>query len=239
MKYLLLSALLLLMPAQAQTTVNTTVNKNKTTQIDSSYTHVERAVRKAAVKVSTPRGHGSGGLIKYKDMNLVLTAQHVANGPLGSTYLISSEVEEQLGILIYSDPLNDIAIVYLAEEFRYAKPMRWRTKNLLTSVGTNITYSGYPSWHSLLSFRGSVAGYELLPHKGQQIILQTYGYFGSSGSVIYDTDYNIVGVLWGIDTQSEGVHENIVWVAPIQNLNIDLALKPLCNGLSNTPRACR
>ena len=239
MKYLLLSALLLLMPAQAQTTVNTTVNKNKTTQIDSSYTHVERAVRKAAVKVSTPRGHGSGGLIKYKDMNLVLTAQHVANGPLGSTYLISSEVEEQLGILIYSDPLNDIAIVYLAEEFRYAKPMRWRTKNLLTSVGTNITYSGYPSWHSLLSFRGSVAGYELLPHKGQQIILQTYGYFGSSGSVIYDTDYNIVGVLWGIDTQSEGVHENIVWVAPIQNLNIDLALKPLCNGLSNIPRACR
>ena len=144
-----------------------------------------------------------------------------------------------MALLVYSDPLNDIAIVYLAEEFRYAKPMRWRTKNLLTSVGTNITYSGYPSWHSLLSFRGSVAGYELLPHKGQQIILQTYGYFGSSGSVIYDTDYNIVGVLWGIDTQSEGVHENIVWVAPIQNLNIDLALKPLCNGLSNTPRACR
>jgi len=239
MKHLLLSAMLLLMPAQAQTTDNTAVNKNKTTQIDSSYSHVERAVRKAAVKVNTPRGHGSGGLIKYKDMNLVLTAQHVANGPLGSTYLIGSENEEQLGILIYSDPLNDIAIVYLAEEFRYAKPMRWRTKNLLTSVGTNITYSGYPSWHSLLSFRGSVAGYELLPHKGQQIILQTYGYFGSSGSVIYDTDYNIVGVLWGIDTQSEGVHENIVWVAPIQNLNIDLAIKPLCNGLGNTPRACR
>ena len=239
MKHLLLSAMLLLMPAQAQTTENNAVNKNKTTQIDSSYSHVERAVRKAAVKVNTPRGHGSGGLIQYKDMNLVLTAQHVANGPLGSTYLIGSESEEQLGILIYSDPLNDIAIVYLAEEFRYAKPMRWRTKNLLTAVGTNITYSGYPSWHSLLSFRGSVAGYELLPHKGQQIILQTYGYFGSSGSVIYDTDYNIVGVLWGIDTQSEGVHENIVWVAPIQNLNIDLAIKPLCNGLGNAPRACR
>ena len=239
MKHLLLSAMLLLMPAQAQTTENNAVNKNKTTQIDSSYSHVERAVRKAAVKVNTPRGHGSGGLIKYKDMNLVLTAQHVANGPLGSTYLIGSESEEQLGILIYSDPLNDIAIVYLAEEFRYAKPMRWRTKNLLTSVGTSITYSGYPSWHSLLSFRGSVACYELLPHKGQQIILQTYGYFGSSGSVIYDTDYNIVGVLWGIDTQSEGVHENIVWVAPIQNLNIDLAIKPLCNGLGNEPRACK
>lgn len=239
MKHLLLSAMLLLMPAQAQTTENNAVNKNKTTQIDSSYSHVERAVRKAAVKVNTPRGHGSGGLIKYKDMNLVLTAQHVANGPLGSTYLIGSESEEQLGILIYSDPLNDIAIVYLAEEFRYAKPMRWRTKNLLTPVGTSITYSGYPSWHSLLSFRGSVAGYELLPHKGQQIILQTYGYFGSSGSVIYDTDYNIVGVLWGIDTQSEGVHENIVWVAPIQNLNIDLAIKPLCNGLGNEPRACK
>ena len=53
------------------------------------------------------------------------------------------------------------------------------------------------------------------------------------------SDYNIVGVLWGVDTQSEGVHENIVWVAPIQNLNIDLAIKPLCNALGGAPRACK
>ncbi len=243
MKHLLLSALLLILPVKAQnatTQSKATVNENAAiTQIHSSYSHVEKAVRNAAVKVSTPDGHGSGGLIKYKDMTLVLTAQHVADGALGQTYLIGAESEDHLAILIYSDPLNDIALLYLAEDFRYAKPMRWKTKNLLTPIATEITYSGYPSWHSLLSFRGSVAGYELIPHRGQQIILQTYGYFGSSGSVIYDSDYHIVGVLWGVDVQRDGVHENIVWVSPIQKLDINLAIKPLCTGLGNKPRACR
>ena len=242
MKHLLLSALLFILPANAQDKTNqssTTNNSATITQIQSSYSHVEKAVRNAAVKVNTREGHGSGGLIKYKDMLLVLTAQHVADGRLGEAYLVATESEERLALLVYSDPLNDIAVLYVGQEFRYAKPMRWKTKSMLTPVTTSITYSGYPSWHSLLSFRGSVAGYELIPHRGQQIILQTYGYFGSSGSVIYDSDYNIVGVLWGVDVQRDGVHENIVWVSPIQKLNLDLALKPLCTGLGDKPRACR
>ena len=40
----------------------------------------ERQVRQAAVKVNKPLGHGSGSLIKYKDLQLVLTAQHIADG---------------------------------------------------------------------------------------------------------------------------------------------------------------
>lgn len=238
MKNLLLAVMLLVFPAKAQDKTN--INENTAvTQIHSSYSYVEKAVRKAAVKVVTREGHGSGGLVKYKDMTLVMTAQHVADGALGQPYLVATENEQRMTILIYSDPLNDIALLYLAEDFRYAKPMRWKTKNSITPVATDITYSGYPSWHSLLSFRGSVAGYELIPHRGEQIILQTYGYFGSSGSVIYDSDYNIVGILWGVDVQRDGVHENIVWVAPIQKLNLNLALRPLCVGLGNKPKACR
>ena len=241
MKHLLLAAILFILPAQAQTTPETTAEStaNKTTQIHTSYTMVEKAVRNAAVKVATPRGHGSGGLIKYKDMTLVLTAQHVADGALGTTYLLKTESETKAGVLIHADPLNDIALIYVLSQFEDAKPLRWKTKDTIADVGEEITYSGYPASHSLLSFRGSIAGYELIPGRGQQIILQTYGYFGSSGSVVYDEDYNIVGVLWGVDVQRDGVHENIVWVAPIQNLNIRLALRPLCMGIVDKPRACR
>ena len=241
MKHLLLAAILSILPVQAQTTPETTAEStaNKTSQIHTSYTMVEKAVRRAAVKVATPRGHGSGGLIKYKDTTLVLTAQHVADGALGTTYLLKTESESKVGVLIHSDPLNDIALIYVLSHFENAKPLRWKTKDAISEVGEEITYSGYPASHSLLSFRGSIAGYELIPGRGQQIILQTYGYFGSSGSVVYDEDYNIVGVLWGVDVQRDGVHENIVWVAPIQNLNIRLALRPLCMGLIDKPRACR
>jgi S1-C subfamily serine protease len=223
----------------AETTQEIQESSLSTTQINSSYSSTEKKVRNAAVKVVTAMGHGSGSLIKYKDMILIITAHHVADGEIGQTYLIATESEQQLGILIYSDPLNDIALIYPTAEFNHAKPMKWRVKRDISAVGEAITYSGYPSWHSLLSFRGNIAGYEPLPDKGQQIILQTYGYFGSSGSVIYDSDGYMVGVLWGIDLQREGVHENIVWVSPMQNLNIKLALRPLCIGLADQPKACR
>ena len=210
-----------------------------TTQINNRYSSIEKKVRNAAVKVATSRGHGSGTLIKFKDMVLVLTARHVADGRLGQDYLLQTESEQRSGVLIYSDPLNDIAIIYPTRSFENAKPMKWKVRDTIAKVGENITYSGYPSWHNLLSFRGQTAGYELLPGKGQQIILQTYGYFGSSGSGIYDTEGNLVGILWAIDSQREGVHENIVWVSPIQNLDIKLALDPLCRGMANKPKACR
>ena len=239
MKNLLLSAMLLFFPANAQETVEQKPVSYTTTEINSAYTEVEQSVRGADVKVLSGGGHGSGSLIKYKDLTLVLTAQHVADGELGGRYLIKTESEAGLGVLIHTDPLNDIAVLVLITELKDSKPIRWKTKKSISEVGESITYSGYPSWHSLLSFRGSIAGYELIPGRGQQIILQTYGYFGSSGSVVYDKDYNIVGILWGVDVQRDGVHENIVWVSPIQNLNIKLALEPFCVGLADKPKACR
>ena len=243
-KHLLLSALMLFAPVSIQNTKAANVqtleyNQSVTTQINNSYSHMEKKVRNAAVKVATHTGHGSGTLVKYKDMILVLTAHHVADGRLGEQYLIQTETEQSLGILIYTDPLNDIAIIYPLKEFRYAKPMKWKTSSTIGEVATDITYSGYPSWHSLLSFRGQIAGYELIPDKGQQIILQTYGYFGSSGSGVYDNKGNLVGILWAVDIQREGIHENIVWVTPIQKLDLRLAIRPLCLGMGNEPKACR
>ena len=68
-------------------------------------------------------------------------------------------------------------------------------------------------------------------------ILQTYG-FGSSGSVVYDSEGRIVGVL-GVLMSKEMYSRNIIWVAPIQNLDMDLALSAFCNSIIDRPRACR
>ena len=201
---------------------------------------VEKKVREAAVKIYTPRGgHGSGGLIKYKDLHLVLTAHHVADGPLGQDYYIAAPGETRRAVLVYKDPLHDISLLYLPAKFENYDSMKWKVLDSIAPVGHEINYSGFPSWHSLMSFRGHVAGYETIPEAGQQIILQTYGYFGSSGSVVYDNEGKIIGVLWGVDVQRDGIHKNIIWVAPIQNLNMDLALSALCNSVADNPKACR
>lgn len=211
--------------------------------VNSSFTNVEKKVRAAAVKVVRFNGgHGSGSLIDYKGLPLVITAQHVTSDAIGTLYYIQSGSESLLGVLIYSDAINDIAVLYMPTEFTNAAPMKYSPLEDISKVGDQIIYSAYPSSHDLLSFRGRVAGYENLQGRGTQIILHTYGWFGCSGSVVYDHKGNIVGVLWGVDLEhypSTQAIEDIIWVSPIRNLNMDIALKVICEAGVEDSKACR
>ena len=75
-----------------------------------------------------------------------------------------------------------------------------------------------------MTFEGVVAGYADKTGVGKQIILNTYGWFGCSGSVIYTLSGEMVGILYGVDVEyypGVQVQENMIWVVPIQRLNID------------------
>jgi len=213
----------------------------RTIEISSQMSDTEVKVRRAAVRIVTTRGgHGSGSLIQYKDLQLVLTAQHIADEVIGTPYRVVHQNEMRVGILIYSNDNHDIAVLWISEPWPRGIALKWNPSNDVAAVGTTITYSGYPSSHSLMTYRGRVAGYELGPDGATHILLHTYGYYGCSGSVIYNADGKIIGILWGIDRGREGVPvEDMIWVSPIQNLNLDLTLRGLCETLSNEPRACR
>ena len=49
----------------------------QTISIEDGLDRNERRVREAAVKIVDAHGHGSGGIVQYYDMQLVITAQHV------------------------------------------------------------------------------------------------------------------------------------------------------------------
>jgi len=214
-----------------------------TISISDSLTRVERNVRGAAVMVTDGAGHGSGSIVRYHDMQLVLTAQHVADGQPGQAYVVVNGNTPAAAILIYSDPAHDIAVLYMPPDGPLQdKGLRYRPRTDLLDVGGSITYSGHPSYHSLMTYRGYVAGRESIPGGGIHLLLNTYGWFGCSGSVVYDTGGRIVGILWGVDIEHYPglqVQENMVWVSPIQNLNLATAIVPLCEALENEPRACR
>ncbi len=208
---------------------------------------VEKNVREAAVRVTIPwsGGHGSGSYIKYKDVHIVITAQHVAEGRLGTSYLTSHKEESHISTLIYSDPENDIAILYVHNPYKTIEPMKYNPVDGVADVGVEVFYSGYPSSHKLMSFVGRVAGHEAKsgPSPGKEIILQTYGWFGCSGSVIYNLKGQQIGVLYGVDVEyhpSMQVQENMIWVAPISRINMQEALKPFCRGYKGKPlKACK
>lgn len=213
--------------------------------ISSSMSTIETRIRSAAVRVTVPYtgGHGSGSYIKYKDVHIVFTAQHVSSGDLGSNYLVTYKQESHIGTLVYSDPQNDIAILYLLTPFRTIEPMKFNPLEEVANVGTSIVYSGYPSTHKLMSFTGRVAGYADGEGIGKQIILQTYGWFGCSGSMIYTLKGQQVGVLYGVDVEhypNTQVQENMIWVVPINKVKIDKALSDFCRGYpGKRPKACK
>jgi S1-C subfamily serine protease len=210
-------------------------------KVNKSLSVAEKKVRGAAVKVMTSSGHGSGTVVQYKDLVLVLTVKHVADGSLGSEYLVSQESEQRTAILIYQSAKHDIAVLVIPKPFHHLKPMSWKpTKNY--DIGADIIYSGHPSWHKLMSFEGRIVGYEEVPGVGTQLIINTYGWYGCSGSGVYNTDGELVGILYGIDVQyvhGTQIQENMIWVSPIKNIDIKEALKPFCRGTVQNYRACR
>ena len=215
----------------------------QTISIEDGLDRNERRVREAAVKVTDGRGHGSGGIVQYYDLQLVLTAQHVADGRIGGNYFVINGATMERAILVYSDPVHDIAVLYLAEGNQLeGRGLRYSPTSDMSEIGTGITYSGHPSWHSLMTYRGHIAGLEFIDGRGPQLMLNTYGWFGCSGSVIYNNSGNIVGVLWGVDIETRPdyqVQENMIWVSPIQNIDMSLAISELCIALEQEPRACR
>ena len=129
----------------------------------------------------------------------------------------------------------------LEMNIRYLKEMPWKpTKDY--DIGTDIVYSGHPSWHKLMSFKGRIVGYEQIEGSGTQLIVNTYGWFGCSGSGVYNTSGELVGILYGVDVQyayGTQIQENLIWVAPIRNLDIKSSLDAFCRGSIENYKACK
>ena len=204
----------------------------------SKITSIERKARVAAVKIVGPLGSGSGSLMSHKGIQFVITAQHVVADDAGGIYIIQKGSESHIGVIVYADASNDIAILFLKKEFKSIAPMKYYPTKKIPDPGDLITYSGYPSDHELLTYRGRVAGYENLKGSGKQILLHTFGWYGCSGSAIFNSYGKIVGILWGIDVEKGLPIESLIWVSPIQNLDIDVVISNICNVTIKKYRAC-
>ena len=118
MKYLISTVSLLFLAATPPQLIHTEPSFKTVEASSRSLNRTERKVRNAAVNVSKlGGGHGSGSVIRYKDLQLVLTAQHIADGTLGERYLLTHGGEQRIGVLLYADELNDIAILLPLQSF--------------------------------------------------------------------------------------------------------------------------
>ena len=184
----------------------------------------EQRARSAAVKVRSllQGGHGSGTYMVAHGRRVVVTAAHVVRNE-GVMAIDGRDGETVVGQVVFADHDIDIAFIVVPEmETRTAVRYRPQRRYDERLVGTNLTYTGFPSHHDLLTIRGYIAAVER-----EHLVTNMFGWFGSSGSGVFDQHGRYMGCVSGIDVGTIGFGqriplESIVWVAPASKLDHEM-----------------
>jgi S1-C subfamily serine protease len=182
--------------------------------------------REAAVRVEEAwgSGYGSGAYFKHGKLHFVITAHHVVSS--GGPILVASPTGETvLGMVVFRSPSADIAVIAISG-MKTRKPMPFKPLKKLVQPGEEVTYSGYPGHHLLTqTFNGAVTGYEV--RHGKYVLVNSYIWFGSSGSCLFDKRGNLVGIISAIEVQSFVTRQalpGLAWVKSITEVDTDKIL---------------
>ena len=137
-------------------------------------------------------GHGSGNLFYYLNELFIVTCSHVVNDNLN--YLIQEDNGNILASrVIYNDIGNDIAILKPYGEFTITKPSPYLVNMQKDLTAKELYYSGNPGDLEHVAIRGWVADSD-----HSRVILQSFAWPGSSGSVVFDSAGRVIGVVTAI-----------------------------------------
>jgi len=180
-----------------------------------------RESRNSAVRVRVKdrngdTARGSGTFFKLKGHSIVITAAHLFINGQGELFTSESTIiapqEKVIGTLIYFDLSRDIAI-FVVPHLESRTPANFsRAKKY--KVGTEVIYTGFPGSNNLLTFIGILSGRGY----GGNLAMQSFAWGGSSGSGVFDSHGDFVGVLVSIMVGRVYPHSqlvpDVVYIAP-------------------------
>jgi S1-C subfamily serine protease len=162
-------------------------------------------------------GYGSGTLFTYNGQLLVLTASHVVTGLKYTT--VTHGGSFALGSIVYDNPESDIAVL-IVPEISDRKPLKLKFKNKQLKMGDTLSYCGFPNSRDLSCFSGEVS------RMSEDIIhIHSYAWMGASGSSVFDSSGNVVGVLSAIEVGTvwggPQLIDNVVWAGALTEKEIE------------------
>jgi hypothetical protein len=179
----------------------------------------EASTREASVRVHRKSGgHGSGTYFLFEGYHVVFTAAHVVIGDRTFT-IIDQYGNKRLGALAYLERNADFAII-LIPAFKKIKPINFKIPDnkSVKDIGSELIFSGFPGNQSLRTVRALVAGYE-----GKRFVMHSTAWKGSSGSCVFDSSGNFVGIVIALSMSQFRGHsvllESMVWVEPYTSID--------------------
>jgi len=197
-----------------------------------AYFFAERGLKKAykssveinAFGADVGMNAGSGNYMKVNGRKFVLTALHVVQGR-DDIFVTEKSGANHIAKLKYSDPHRDIAILEVSRDLKYTKAIEYRTVQT-NHIGREVYYCGHPQNTSFMNFKGIIGGKD-----NQWLMLNIFAWPGSSGSVIFDSSGDVVGVVSAVSiSDPTGVSvlvPNVVRVGPTTSLSRDMITEVL------------
>lgn len=137
-------------------------------------------------------GHGSGNLFHYYNQFFVITAAHVVDTNL--EYVLQEKNGNTVSCrVIYRDLNSDIAIIKPYGEFVDTPSSPYLVNMASSLTAQELYYSGYPGDLNHVIVRGWVSD-----SNRKRIVMQSFAWPGSSGSVVFDSAGRVVGVVTAI-----------------------------------------
>ena len=198
----------------AQQVLHETTNVLELSQLSAT----EIKTRNAAVKVVDPMtgNHGSGTYMRMYNRFVVVTADHVLDDRT-TMEIHGREDEVVIARVIYRSAEADLAVL-ITPQIQSRVAMNWKLRRDDTNLlGTNVCYTGFPGIHDLLTIRGHVAALERA-----HVIANMFGWFGASGSGVFDQRGRFIGVVSAIDAGNWQIPiplDSIVWISPGWNFH--------------------
>jgi len=187
------------------------------------YFFAERGLKKAytsAIVINAFSGEsngvitGSGNYFKIGDQDFIMTAAHVVDN-MSKVFVTERSGFTYEAEVRHIDYFRDIAIIVPERKLMYTEAIDYRSSKYI-EIGKEVFYCGNPNNQTFLNFHGRVSGME-----GQFLLINNFAWPGSSGSVVFNKEGRVVGVLSAVSVDNPTgfpvLLPNIVRIGPTLN----------------------
>lgn len=174
-----------------------------------------------------PAGSGSGNYFKLGKKRFILTAAHVVS-EAEEIILLERGFSRTVAKVVYLNKDTDIAVLVPEERLRYTKAIPFR-RDINNQMGEKTYHCGHPAREGWHISEGLLTGTH-----NDVLMVNTFAWPGSSGSVLFDESGRVLGILSAIRVDGPfgipSLVEHITLASNIKTLDQETLKAALRNG---------